>query len=62
VIDEAQHDQSLNDPSLEAQKNLENTILKSIVRVEKYYDLQDKLKKILTTKPIVPLCGLKLST
>lgn len=39
IIEEAQHDQSLNDQSPETRTILENTILKLVVGLEKYYDI-----------------------
>lgn len=45
IIDEGQHNKSLNQHFLVEWKSIENFILKSVVRMEKLYVLQDKFKK-----------------
>lgn len=54
VIEEAQHDKFLNDQFLEILKTQENTILKLIVDLEKYCDLQDKFKNTTNYKTNIP--------
>jgi hypothetical protein len=57
VIDEGTHDEDLHnfmvisDPrSPETTSDLVNSILKSVVRLEKFYDLHEKLKKLINCK------------
>jgi hypothetical protein len=66
VIDECTHDENIWDftviPDLrspESSSDLVNSIPKYVVRLEKFYDLQDKFKKRSTVKQIVPLYYMK---
>ena len=61
MIEEAQHDQSLNDQTLETQKTSENMIPKSVVRVERIMKFNTSSKIQLTSKPMVLPCNLKSS-
>jgi hypothetical protein len=54
VIDENQHDEEINEISLGNSSNTENGIPKSVVSLEKFYDLQDKFKRKQIVKPTVP--------
>jgi hypothetical protein len=57
VIDERTHDDNLRDFTVipdprtpESSSDMVNSIPKSIVRLEKFYDLQDKFKKSINCK------------
>ena len=51
VIDEEQHDVEIKKESVEPpKKSSENSIPRSIVKLEKFYDLQDKFKKVTNNK------------
>jgi hypothetical protein len=61
VIDEHTHNDNLRDFTVipdprtpESSLDMVNSIPKSVVRLEKFYDLQDKFKSRSTVKPIVP--------
>lgn len=51
VIDEEQHDAEIKRESTKPSKvSHENSIPRSVVKLEKFYDLQDKLKKVTNYK------------
>lgn len=50
VIDMIQHDESLTDQASKVKRTHENSTPKSMVRLEKNYDLQDKFKKLTNWK------------